>query len=74
LPLWQQTILPEIQQGKRVLIVSHKNLLRALMMQLANLSQRQVMKLSIATAQPLCFELDNKLNLVRYYYVHREKG
>lgn len=74
LPFWQQMILPEIQQGKRVLIVSHKNLLRGLMMQLANLSQKQVMKLSIATAQPLCFELDSKLNLVRYYYVHREKG
>ena len=73
LPFWQQTILPEIRQGKRVLIVSHKNLLRGLMMQLANLSQKQVMKLSIATAQPLCFELDRKLNLVRYYYVHQGK-
>lgn len=72
-PFWQQTILPEIRQGKRVLIVSHKNLLRGLMMQLANLSQKQVMKLSIATAQPLCFELDSELNLVRYYYVHRGK-
>lgn len=73
LPCWQQTILPEIQQGKRVLIVSHKNLLRGLMMQLASLSQKQVMKLSIATAQPMCFELDNKLNLIRYYYVDKEK-
>lgn len=68
-PCWQQIILPEIQQGKQVLIVSHKNLLRGLMMQLTHLSQRQVMKLPIATAQPLCFELDSKLNLVRHYYV-----
>jgi 2,3-bisphosphoglycerate-dependent phosphoglycerate mutase len=73
LPFWQQMILPEIRQGKRVLIVSHKNLLRSLMMQLANLTPQQVMKVSIATARPLCFELDSKLNLVRYYYVHQEK-
>ncbi|CAE6509205.1 2,3-bisphosphoglycerate-dependent phosphoglycerate mutase 1 [Nitrosomonas nitrosa] len=72
--LWQYTILPEMRCGKRVLIVSHKNLLRGLMMLLANLSQKQVMKLSIATAQPLCFELDHQLNLVRYYYVQPGKG
>lgn len=73
-PCWQQVILPEILQGKRVLIVSHKNLLRALIMQLGNLSQREVMKLSIATAQPLCLEFDDKLNLIRYYYVEQEKN
>ncbi len=69
LPYWQQTIMPEIQQGKRILIVSHKNILRTLMMELDQLSPRQVMKLSMATGRPLVYELDHKLKPLRHYYV-----
>lgn len=69
LPYWQETILPEIRCGKRVLIVSHKNILRALRMQLDNLSHAQTMRLSIATGRPLVYELDASLNPVRHYYV-----
>ena len=68
-PYWQQTIQPEIQQGKRVLIVSHKNTLRALMMLLDQLTSRQVMKLTLATGRPLVYELDYQLNPIRHYYV-----
>ncbi len=69
LPYWQQTIKPEIQQGKRILIVSHKNVLRTLMMELDQLSPKQVMKLSMATGRPLVYELDPALKPVRHYYV-----
>jgi 2,3-bisphosphoglycerate-dependent phosphoglycerate mutase len=71
LPYWQQTIKPEIQQGKRILIVSHKNILRTLMMELDHLSPKQVMKLSMATGRPLVYELDHAqaLKPVRHYYV-----
>lgn len=69
LPYWQETIRPEIQLGKRVLIVSHKNILRTLMMQLDNLSQKQVMKLPMPNGRPLVYELDHKLYPVRHYYV-----
>lgn len=69
-PYWQQVIAPEIQSGKRILIVSHKNVLRTLMMQLENLSHTKVMKLSLATGRPLVYELDSKLTAVRHYYAH----
>ena len=68
-PLWQETILPEIRQGKRLLIVSHKGLLRTLVMQLEGLTGAQAMRLSIKTGQPLCYELDNSLNPVNRYYL-----
>lgn len=70
LPYWQGVIKPEIQQGKCVLIVSHKNVLRTLMMQLDNLNERQVMKLKLATGKPLVYELDHELKPVRHYYVN----
>ncbi len=68
-PYWQETIKPELLFGKRILIVAHKNILRTLIMQLDRLSQIQVMKLSIATGQPLIYELDHALNPLRHYYL-----
>ena len=69
LTYWQETIAPEIQNGKRILIVSHKNILRTLMMQLDGISDLQVMKLSIATGRPLVYELNDKLRTVQKHYV-----
>lgn len=68
-PYWQEAIQPEIQQGKKILIVSHKNTLRILMMLLDDLSPRQVMKLTLATGRPLVYELDHQLKPIRHYYV-----
>lgn len=68
-PLWQETILPEIRQGKRLLIVSHQNLLKTLVMQLEGLTGAQIMRLSITTGHPLCYELDHSLVPVKRYYL-----
>lgn len=72
LPYWRETIVPEIQRGKRVLIVSHRHVLRSLMMQLDGLSVSQLMKLSIATGRPLVYDLDDKLGPVQHYYADRQ--
>lgn len=69
LTYWHEIIVPEIQNGKSVLIVSHKNVLRTLMMQLDGISDIQVMKLSIATGRPLVYELNDKLRPVQKHYV-----
>ena len=68
-PYWYETIQPEIRQGKRILIVSHKNTLRTLIMLLDHLTPQQVMKLTLATGRPLVYELDQHLNAIRHYYV-----
>lgn len=68
-PYWQEVIKPEVQQGKRVLIVAHKNVLRTLMMQFESLTEPQVMKLTLDTARPLVYELDSELKAIRRYYV-----
>ncbi|MDQ3185796.1 MAG: 2,3-bisphosphoglycerate-dependent phosphoglycerate mutase [Pseudomonadota bacterium] len=71
LPYWLETIVPEIQRGKRVLVVSHRHVLRSLMMQLDGLSVSQLMKLSIATGRPLVYDLDDKLGPVQHYYAEQ---
>jgi len=72
LPYWQETIVPEIQHGKRLLIVSHQHVLRALIMQLDGLSVAKLMTLSIATGRPLIYQLNDKLDPVQHYYADRQ--
>lgn len=68
-PYWEETIQPEIQHGKRVLIVSHRNTLRVVTMLLDHLTSAHVMKTRLATGRPLVYELDQHGHTVRHYYV-----
>lgn len=68
-PYWQETILPEILSGKRILIVSHRNTLRILMMLLDQLTPLQVMKQKLATGRPIVYELDQQGRALQHYYV-----
>jgi 2,3-bisphosphoglycerate-dependent phosphoglycerate mutase len=75
MPYWKKTILPEIQHGKRLLIVSHQHVLRTLMMELDGFSAIHLMTLSIATGRPLVYQLDSELKPVGHYYVdHRREN
>jgi 2,3-bisphosphoglycerate-dependent phosphoglycerate mutase len=69
LPYWQDTILPHIQHGQRVLVVAHGNSLRALVRYLDNVPPRQVPSLTIPTGVPLIYELNNRLQPLRSYYL-----
>ncbi len=69
LPYWNETIAPQVDSGKRVLITAHGNSLRALVMYLDNLSEQEVMELNIPTGVPLVYELDDGLKPVRSYYL-----
>jgi 2,3-bisphosphoglycerate-dependent phosphoglycerate mutase len=68
-PYWEEEIQPQIKQGRRILIVSHRNTLRVLTMMLENLTPLQVMKSRLATGRPLVYELSQSFNVTRRYYV-----
>lgn len=68
-PYWHETIKPQIQLGKRILIVSHRNTLRILMMLLDDLTPVQVMALKMPTGRPLVYELEQQSSSVRHYYL-----
>jgi 2,3-bisphosphoglycerate-dependent phosphoglycerate mutase len=57
-PYWNERIAPEVARGHRVLIVSHKNTLRALAMLLEQRGAAGVRKLRVRTGEPLVFVLD----------------
>ena len=56
LPYFKETIVPYLERGQNVLISAHGNSLRAIVMDLKNLSKEEVMQLEIPTGEPLLFE------------------
>lgn len=72
LPFWHESIVPAIRENKKVIICAHGNSLRALVQYIENLNDDDVAKLDIPTATPLIYELDERLNCIRHYYLDSE--
>jgi len=68
-PYWSDTIAPEIERGRKVLIAAHGNSLRALVKFLDGLGDQEVIDLNIPTGIPLVYELDAGLMPIRHYYL-----
>ena len=69
LPLWNNIISKDIEDGKNVIIVAHGNSLRALVKYLDNISDEDIVNLNIPTAMPLVYELDDNLKATNRYYL-----
>ena len=69
LPLWNETIVPYLKSGKKVLVAAHGNSLRALVKHLDKIPNEEIVGLNIPTGIPLVYELDGKLNPIKHYYL-----
>jgi 2,3-bisphosphoglycerate-dependent phosphoglycerate mutase len=58
LPYWYDAIVPDLRQGRTVLVVAHGNSLRAMVKHLDGLSDEAVVALNIPTGIPLRYDLD----------------
>ena len=61
LPYWYDEIVPDLLDGRTVLVTAHGNSLRALVKHLDGLSEDAVVGLNIPTGIPLVYELDADL-------------
>ena len=57
LPYWHEAIVPNLRDGKNVLVTAHGNSLRALVKHLDNISDDEIVGLNIPTGIPLVYEL-----------------
>lgn len=57
MPYWDESIVPDLKAGKRVLVTAHGNSLRALVMHLDGISQSDIAELNIPTGIPLFYNL-----------------
>jgi 2,3-bisphosphoglycerate-dependent phosphoglycerate mutase len=69
LPYWRETIAPDVQAGKRILIAAHGNSLRALVKYLDDVPESEIVELNIPTGIPLVYELDESLRPLAHYYL-----
>lgn len=61
LPFWHDVAIPELQKGKHLLIVAHHNSLRALLKHLDNISDTDIANITIRTADPILYELNEQI-------------
>jgi len=74
LPYWQNTIVPAVQSGKRVVVSAHGNSLRALMKYLDNIPEEKIVELNIPTGIPLIFEFNDDMTPLRHYYLGNQEA
>jgi 2,3-bisphosphoglycerate-dependent phosphoglycerate mutase len=68
-PFWNEALAPAIRSGQRVLVSAHGNSLRALVKYLDNITDQDIVNLSIPNGEPLVYELDAQLQPIRSYYL-----
>jgi len=61
LPYWEESIVPDLKTGKRILVTAHGNSLRALVKHLDGISDGDIAEINIPTGIPLIYSLDAQL-------------
>lgn len=56
-PFYEEKILPQLKEGKNVILVAHGNSLRALMMHIENMEPETIANVNIPTGQPIMYRL-----------------
>ena len=59
LPYFRKEIFPKLLQGENILITAHGNSLRSLVMELDRLNKEEVVKLEIATGDPIYYAIES---------------
>ena len=69
LPYYEEKIKPFLLKGDTLIIAAHGNSLRALVMELDQLSKEEVLELNIPTGMPLFYELDGSGKVLSRRYL-----
>ena len=73
LPYWHNSIKPDLEKRKKILIVAHGNSLRALVKYIDKISDKEILNLNIPTGAPLVYELNSNLSTIKNYYLGDEE-
>lgn len=64
LPYWNDVIIPQLKEGKKLIIAAHGNSLRGIVKHLDQLTDDQIMQLNLPTGIPFVYELDENFKPV----------
>ncbi len=73
-PYWRDVIAPALRAGRRVLVVGHRNSLRALMREIGTTRAGRSAPLRIPTGKLLVCEFDDELRPLRHYDLRPRAG
>ncbi len=68
-PYWEDTIVPAVQDGRRVIVAAHGNSLRALVKHLDGIGDQEIVEMNIPTGIPLVYELNAFMEATNRYYL-----
>lgn len=60
LPYWESAIVPDLKDGKTVMVAAHGNSLRAIIKYLDDVSDDEIVGVNVPTGIPLVYELDEE--------------
>jgi 2,3-bisphosphoglycerate-dependent phosphoglycerate mutase len=69
LPYWENTILPVLARGAKIIVAAHGNSRRSLVKHLDNIPDEEIPAVEIPTGKPLIYEFSNDLKPVGHYYL-----
>lgn len=64
LPYWNDVIIPQLKEGKKIIIAAHGNSLRGIVKHLDQMSDEAIMGLNLPTGIPFVYELDENFKPV----------
>jgi 2,3-bisphosphoglycerate-dependent phosphoglycerate mutase len=68
-PYWSEAIAPNLRRGERVLVAAHGNSLRAIVKDLFEVGEEEIVGVEIPTGNPLVVELDPNLRPTAAHYL-----
>ena len=72
-PLWINKIVPQIKNGKNVMIVAHGNSLRAIVKILKKISNEDIINVNIPTGIPYIFEFSDDFGVKKDYFLGNQE-
>ncbi|CAI8211643.1 MAG: 2,3-bisphosphoglycerate-dependent phosphoglycerate mutase [Methanobacteriota archaeon] len=65
LPYFDEMIIPELKEGKNILIAAHGNSLRSIVMKLEEIDEESIVKLEIPTGVPRIYSFENDMFILQ---------
>ena len=72
-PLWMNKIVPQIKNGKNVMIVAHGNSLRAIVKILKKISNEDIINVNIPTGIPYIFEFNDDFDVKKDFFLGNQE-
>ena len=74
IPFYEEHILKDMKEGKRVIVTAHGNSIRALVQYFEGLSKEEILSVNIPTGIPLVYEFDEQGKFIKKEYLGNQES